>query len=541
MYRAGSRGGALGVAELAPVNDHQHDQSGERVATATSTRRTPGLRIPEGNWSRRGLALLAGFLIAFAMPPWGWWPCAPIGIALWGLLLDRTSVRNRMMISAIVAWGWFLPSELWMVKFTPVGWPVGVIVWYGFLGAITGALARPNHWRFLALTGAITVGEWVRWHAPFGGVPMSMLAMTQSRGPLLPVARVVGSLGVSAAVAMVGASLALLAVHRRLAAGVALAAVVALSLFGVVAPKGRATSTISVVAIQGGGKQESRASNADVAAVFQRHLDQANTVSEHVDLMVWPENVVSVTTFTGSSAEAQLSALAKRLVTTIVVGVVEDRGDPLRFYNAAIVIGPDGRQIARYDKVRRVPFGEYMPMRPLLESLADATVGKETIPKRDAIVGTGPNVVDTPAGRLGILISWEVFFGRRSRIAVDDGAELILNPTNGSSYWLTQVQTQQLASSVLRAVESGRWLVQAAPTGFSEIVDPAGNVSGESDIGPPAVIRGTVELRTGSTIAVEVGDWPALTISAAFLLLGWAVRPRPRGQLPKLRHGQGKP
>ncbi len=523
------------------MNDDQQDQREDRYTTTFSTAGSSTLRLPEGNWSRRGLALFAGFLIAFAMPPWGWWPCAPIGIALWGLLLDRASVRNRMMISAIVAWGWFLPSELWMVKFSPVGWPVGVIVWYGILAAITGAVVRPNHWRFVALAGAITLGEWVRWHAPFGGVPMSMLAMTQARGPLLPVARVTGSLGVSAAVAVIGASLGLLAVHRRLAAAVTLASVFAVSLFGVVAPKGHATSTISVVAIQGGGKQEIRASNADVAAVFQRHLDQANTVTGHVDLMVWPENVVNVTAFTGSFAEAQLSALAKRLSTTIVVGVVEDHGDPLRFYNAAIVIGPDGRQIARYDKVRRVPFGEYVPMRPFIESLADATVGKETIPKRDAIVGTAPNVVDTPVGRMGIMISWEVFFGRRARIAVDDGAELLLNPTNGSSYWLSQVQTQQLASSVLRAVESGRWLIQAAPTGFSEIVDPVGNVSDESDIGPPAVVRGTVELRTGATIAVRVGDWPALTISAVLLLLAWVVRPRPRGQLPKLRHGQGKP
>jgi len=532
------------------VNDDNFDTAEPRVAVSESNTSSGvfarlghlvPLRLPEGTWARRGIALLAGLLIAFAMPPWGWWPLAPIGIALWGLLLDSPSVRNRSMLSAIVAWGWFLPSELWMIKFTPIGWPVGVIVWYGFLAAITGALVPPTHWRFLALAAAITLGEWVRWHAPFGGVPMSMLAMTQARGPMLPIARVVGSLGVSAAVAVAGAALGLLMIRRVVTAAIVFGVVVGGAAFGVVAPSGHSTSTLSVIAIQGGGKQEIRASNADVAAVFQRHLDLANTVTEHVDLVVWPENVVNVTNFSGSAADAQLSALAKRLTTTLVVGVVEDQGDPSRFYNAAVVIGPDGRQIGRYDKVRRVPFGEYMPMRGLLESLAESTVGKDTIPKRDAFIGTQPNVIQSPAGRLGMLISWEVFFGRRARSAVDDGAELLLNPTNGSSYWLTQVQTQQVASSVLRAVESGRWLVQAAPTGFSEIVDPAGNVSDQSDIGPPAIVRGIVELRDGSTIAARVGDWPALTVMSALLVLSWAVRPRPKGKIPELRHGQGKP
>jgi apolipoprotein N-acyltransferase len=85
-------------------------------------------------------------------------------------------------------------------------------------------------------------------------------------------------------------------------------------------------------------------------------------------------------------------------------------------------------------------------------------------------------VVDTPVGPLGIVISWEVFFADRARDAIGNGGEVLLNPTNGSSYWLTQVQTQQVASSRLRAIETGRWELQAAPTGFSALVDPAGNL-----------------------------------------------------------------
>ena len=65
---------------------------------------------------------------------------------------------------------------------------------------------------------------------------------------------------------------------------------------------------------------------------------------------------------------------------------------------------------------------------------------------------------------------------RLARKVLTDGAELLVNPTNGSSYWLTQVQTQQVASNRLRALETDRWLLQAAPTGFSAIYSPDGEV-----------------------------------------------------------------
>src|SRR5690606_8221386 len=125
----------------------------------------------------------------------------------------------------------------------------------------------------------------------------------------------------------------------------------------------------------------------------------------------------------------------------------------------------------RYDKERRVPFGEYVPLRPLIEPIAG-----DALPQRDQIPGDGTAMVRTTAGPAAVAISWEIFFGRRVREGVRAGGEIVLNPTNGSSYWLTQVQSQQVAASRLRAVESGRWVVQVAPTGFSAFVDPTGRV-----------------------------------------------------------------
>ncbi|OWY58565.1 hypothetical protein B7486_79285, partial [cyanobacterium TDX16] len=163
--------------------------------------------------------------------------------------------------------------------------------------------------------------------------------------------------------------------------------------------------------------------------------------------------------------------MAQELEAPLIAGVVEGRG-VRGFDNAAIVWDEQGEIVDRYDKVRRVPFGEFVPLRGVIEAVAPGA----GFSSRDAIAGDGRAQLDTPVGPLGVAISWEVFFGGRGREGIEDGGEILLNPTNGSSYWLTILQSQQVASSRLRAVENGRWVLQAAPTGFSAIVDADGNV-----------------------------------------------------------------
>ena len=186
--------------------------------------------------------------------------------------------------------------------------------------------------------------------------------------------------------------------------------------------------------------------------------------------MLWPENVIDVEDFATSDELAAVAAEAARLGVPFAVGITEDvPGRPGRITNAQVVVTPDGEVTSRYDKVRRVPFGEYVPLRGLLEALGAPV---DQVPT-NAIAGTEPAVIDLPDGtRLGVVISWEVFFGGRAREGVKAGGEALLNPTNGASYTGTIVQTQQVASSRLRAIETGRWVVQAAPTGFSEFVTP---------------------------------------------------------------------
>lgn len=493
------------------------------------------ISLGKGRASRGLMAVGAGLLICFAMPPWGWWPLALVGIGLWSLLLDDRW-RSRFWIGAGVGLGWFLPSTVWMVKFSPAGWPLGVAVWFPLVIGAASALCPPGPWRFVGLPATVALSEWFRWHAPFGGVPLSMLAMTQSRGPLLPVARVLGSLGVTLAVMVTGAALGALLARRTRIGIILLAAVAMAAAVGVIAPKGRSIGTLRVAAVQGGGPQETRQAPGQAPIVFARHLEASEKISDRVELVVWPENVVNVTRYEGSVEQQRLVDLARRLDASLLVGIVESADDDRHFRNAVVAIAPDGTQTGRFDKVRRVPFGEYVPLRALLEPLAGAQ-----LPPRDAVPGEDPPLLDTSQASVGVVVSWEVFFPRRVRAGERAGAELIANPTNGSSYWLTIVQSQQIASSALRAVESGRWVIQAAPTGFSAIVDPAGNVVVRTGVSEQAVLERLIERRQGATLASLGGDVPTLVIAGMMLGLVWVGLLRSGRPVPGHRHSAESP
>jgi apolipoprotein N-acyltransferase len=472
------------------------------------------------------LALLAclgsGLLIAAALPPIGIWPLAFAGIFLLDWVLADQSVGARFVRGFVAEAAVLLPTLTWMSAFTPAGYVAASLIMAAMFGLVAMAVPSRQPARWLALPAAVVLFEAIRGRWPFGGVPLSTLAYAQVAGPLAPVARVGGALLLIGVTVVAGVALAAFARRAWRAAAIAAAVVVVAVGVAIVAPRGTPVERIDVALVQGGGPQGTISSETEERHVYERHLEASADVPEGTELVVWPEDVVDLDGPLAGSPEADtLAALARRLDATLVVGVIEDEGD--RFRNAAVAFGPDGEIVDRYEKVRRVPFGEYVPLRRLL-----APFGPTDLVPRDAIVGTGPAVLDTAVGRLGVVVSWEVWFGDRARDAIGHGGRVLLNPTNGSSFSGTVVQTQQIAASRLRAIETGRWALQVAPTGFTAMIDDTGTVLQRSGISEQTVLSGPVELREGQTIATRVGDWLAVGLAVAALAAAWVVDRRRR-------------
>ena len=498
--------------------------------------------VPPGGrkFARPALALFGGFLVAMSLPPWGFWPLAFVGVIVFDIALGSKATR-RQRAGCGFAFGiaWMSMGMGWMWHLTIPGYLL-TSAFFAALHAGAAALAPVGRWRTIGRSAAHTLAEIIRITIPFGGIPLATVGISQAGGPLLGLARLGGVGLITWIVFQFG-----FAVVRRSTdvpeamsnrfgrlrvqpheAG-ALAAILALVLLAAVAPHGSDIdgSTLTVAAVQGGGRQGTSALEVPSSDVTRALLEATATIEPNaeLDLVVWPENGIDINRepFDGSTVHQVIAAEAARLGVPISVGITEDsefstHPEDGHFVNAQIVIGTDGEIVSRYEKVRRVPFGEYVPFRGVLEALG-APLDRVAA---DAISGQDPARISLPDGtELGVMISWEVFFGDLGNDA-SDGA-ILLNPTNGASYTGTILQTQQVASSKLRATETGRWVVQVSPTGFSAFVGPDGSVHQRTGVSERRVITMDVPLRSGTTWYTSLTDLPWTL--AMVLLLGLAL------------------
>jgi apolipoprotein N-acyltransferase len=465
--------------------------------------------------------LAAGLLLSAALPPFGWWPLAFVGAAVLAARLRDRPLRGRATTGLVTGLGLLLPGLAWMIEFSPPGWVLATVIEAAVI-ALGCALVPPGRWSALGLPAAFALTEALRGAWPFGGVPIATLAQTQVGGPLAVVGRLAGPLAVAAVVGLGGVALERL-VRRRwvLGAGVAVVAAVVV-VAAMLSPDGRTVGSLDVAVVQGGGPRGERSSPEASERTFEAHMAASEEVPPGVDLVLWPEDVIDVRGPVGETAEGdRLRDLARRLDTTLAVGVVEGYRDTFR--NATVALGPEGDEVDRYDKVQRVPFGEFIPFRSLVDRVADVS----DVP-RDAAVGEGPGRIEVEPVDAGVLISYEVFFARLAGEAVRAGGEVLLAPTNASSYPTTQMPSLEVAAARMRAIETGRAVVQAAPTGFSALIGPDGTVRQITDLGEQAVLRGSVERRTGLTPYSRMGDGPLVVGSAAALALAWVLTARGR-------------
>lgn len=453
--------------------------------------------------------------MAASMPPWGWWPLGLVGLAWYGRIAEERREEAPFATATLFGVGWFAPATAWMWFLTAPGWIVAVALFammHGTAGLVAARLAAPHRssHRF-ALVIAHGAAEALRLSFPFGGVPIATLAIGQADSPLARLAPWGGVIVVGAATLWLSLG------PRRIRAFFAV--LILGSVLSPIADRSSTTGELRIAVVQGGGEQGTHAIDTDPREPFERHLEATRTMApdSRRDMVLWPENVINVTArglFEGSREHTELTAEARRLAVPFVVGITEDAGGR-NFTNAQIVLMPSGEIVDRYDKVRRVPYGEYVPLRPLLSSVGAPV---DMIP-RDAVAGEGRGRLDVPVRddtvRVAVAISWEVFFGGRVNEGVADGASIVVNPTNGSSYTWTILQTQQIASSQLRAREQGRWLVQASPTGFSGFVSPDGRMLDRIGISEQSVVERTIPLRQGRTVYSRLGNAPYIWLLLA--------------------------
>ena len=377
------------------------------------------------------------------------------------------------------------------------------------LEAWAGALA------FAVLPVAWVAAEQLRGVLVFGGFPWAFLGHTaHANGPMRELAAFGGVFGLSLLMAI----FASLVARRRFPQAAALLALSHLVGFAVGLTKlgNGAESPSSVAIIQANipqdQKLDARGEN------FAKHLEWSRlaAASAEFDLMIWPEAAVLLSLEEGG-ARSEIQALARELDASLLVGGIAlepgQRGDGFdyRVFNSLYAVDRAGQFVDRYDKSKLVPFGEYVPLRWLLDPILDAvatSVGTIT-------PGTGPRpLAELPSyaadAGLAPLICYEVVYPSLVRRAVQSGARILVNVTNDAWYGRTSGPHQFLAIAAMRSAEHGLPMLRAANTGVSAIIDPSGRVMRRTRLFEEHALVGEVPApRSGVTLYTRFGDWVA--------------------------------
>ena len=480
----------------------------------------------ENQFNRTILALVAGLMVGFSLPPWGWWPLSIVGCSLFFQLTKfAKSPSEQFLVGFVFGFAWLALGMGWMWFLTAPGYLVVSLLFAGFHGVASVIGSRFNSPMF-ARPIAHTLAEALRFSFPFGGVPLATLPIAISPTQLADISAVGGPILATWFVLQTAALIVGYFNRRQSRQPVAIICLllIALQIFGQSFKSINTTNeTLRIALVQGGGPQGVLAINARARDAFDRHLKVTKTLqsTDELDIVMWPENVIDVSKFASSREYLEIANESNRLDAQFVVGITEDAGTN-RFTNAQIVVQPNGEITSRYDKVRRVPFGEYVPLglRSFLKSIG-APVNQ--IPS-DAVAGKDPALLNLRQTDVAVAISWEAFFAGRANSGVESGGTFLINPTNGSSYTGTILQSQQLATNSLRARETGRWTLQGATTGFSAVISPQGEITQRLGIGEAKTIIADVPLNTGRTIYSRLGDRVFIILLVVGLILCQPIR-----------------
>ncbi len=484
------------------------------------------------NWL---LAAASGSLLVLSFPRFDVSWLAPLALAPLLVALDREASRLRRFLlgylAGVIFWG-------------------GTCYWIHYPLAVHGGMPQVLAWGAVALFSLIKglhfgVFAWLaavalasRW--ALLAVPALWAAIERSHGPLgfawlalgnagidmdLPVrlAPLAGVHGVSFVLALMGTALAMV-IRRRPLIQLAPAALLAI-LYAL--PRLPAPSEGEYTAVL---VQPNISEIADWTDSWtQRQHERLVFLSEHAAragrpavLIVWPEVPAPVYYDADARFREMVNGLARRTGAWILLNVVPHtaEGSPM---NSALLVSPEGAPAGRYDKMKLVPFGEYVP-RPF------RFMEKITNEAGDFVPGTRLVVLSAGERRIGAFICYEAVFPELVRRFADAGAELLVNLSNDGWYGRTAARRQHLKIARMRAVENRRWLLRATNDGITAVVDPSGHVRRELPAFAQAAMGVSFSFTGERTLYTRWGDWFVVLcgLAAAAAIVGTQI-PRYRG------------
>ena len=505
-------------------------------------------------------APVSGALLAAAFPALDLGTLALVALVPLLLAVEHVRPRTAAALGYLAGLTFFGLHLLWIAQF--LSW-TGAVAWlaWGALSAIQAVAfaaffalvpaTRPlGAWRLLVLPAAWAVLELVRAHHPLGGFPWGLLAVSQHNGgllQLLPLARVVGGFGLAAAI--VAVNLAIAFWLRALVAGsdtgrrrwVALAGLplLVVGLLGarLAVPAAPAVSgpPLDVVVVQAGLRGDrGLAQGLTTERVFANHVRRTETLAltpgDPPDLVIWGEGAADADPLANPDRLAEVGRAAAAARAPILLGATT-RLDATHRATEGLLFTPEGQLADRYQKRRLVPFGEFVPFGSLLGRLIPAT--REGVPF-DKVPGDRLEPLLIDGVRVGPLICWESAYPGDARQLTRDGAQVLLVLTNNASFGTGAGPRQHLAAGQLRAVESGRTIVQAAVTGISAVIGPAGQTRFETGLYQETVLRVPALPRSATTPYVRYGrgiEAGLVGVAVGGLLLAGLLWRRRRGEV----------
>jgi len=437
------------------------------------------------------------------------------------------SLKQTIAVGLVTGFAYYASQIPWMTVYLgPVPWLALSVLEAVIFSA--GALAINRLWRrmlhhkaknhFIVSAAMATVWvarEWLACNFPYGGFPWSRLALSQSNSPLANWAYWGGLSLVSWIVAFTSVLVMLTWQTKLRPAHWSNSPVAATLVLIFLIPQmtnlslAPTSKSINVAAVQGNANAGLFA-NPVPGSILQNHLAASHQLLDSTskpDVVIWPENAADTNPLSGGTAKNLVSNFVNQVGAPLIFGTITTRGNDI--FNSSILWLPNVGAVDWYDKKRPVAFGEFVPDREFFHALAPELI--DLIP-RGYSFGTRDGIFDfkTKAGnqtKLGTMICFEVAVDDITRDLVRQGAQVLVVQTNNSDFGTTNESTQQFAIAKMRAIESGRAVVNISTVGLSGVILPSGEVVDTLTPYQPGVMRDLVPLNNTLTPAMQFGTY----------------------------------